>query len=252
MWGTMLIPALLAPLALAEAPAAWQLEDAGRSAPEARVVLVVVTPGVPLSAYLPWVEAIEEAGMDAWTLRFSSRGQGVEDITAGLQEAYSGLTEARGSVAVAAHGYAGVFTLLAALSPARLALVATPLAPHPVPVQVDAEPTLVAERLPWDPSLLGPLPAEPYSGELAAAYARWASELPALPPPTCPTLLVASTLDPVAPPELVRTPSAAWPDRTWARTGPLSMEPTEPTHAELLSDPERARVVARFLAQGGW
>ncbi|MCB9742066.1 MAG: hypothetical protein H6741_09295 [Alphaproteobacteria bacterium] len=229
------------------------LSDAGRADPSARPVLVVVTPGVPVSAYLPWIRAIEDAGLDAWTVHAPSRGQGVDELVEGIAAAHARLSEQRGEVALAAHGYGGVLALMAEPHAARVALVAVPLAPHPVPVQVEVDGSPVAERLPWDPALLGDMPAEPYSGLLAQAYAGWASELPPLAPPGCPSLLVASTADPVAPPELVRLPSLGWEDRTWLRRGPLSLEETEdPSHADLLLAPEAARELARFLAQGGW
>lgn len=229
------------------------LEDVGRVMPDARPALIVVTPGVPVSAYLSWTRAIEDAGLDAWVARAPSRGQEVEEIVAGVEQAFAKLAEERGAVAVAAHGYGGVFVRMAQIEPARLALVAVPLDAHPVHVEVAGVDTPVAEQLPWAPELLGGLPAEPYSGALSRAYARWAVDYPERPPPSCPSLLMSSTADPVAPPELMRLPSADWPERTWVRRGPLSLDETEdPTHAELLLAPESARQVARFLSQGGW
>lgn len=247
----LLIAATSLILATASAadPPPWRLTDAGRALPEARPALVVVTPGVPHSAYLTWIEALEQEGLDAWTLQLPARARQVEDVTAGVGAAFAALSEGRPTPVIAAHGYGGVFVLLAEVQPAALALVGTPLAAQPVPVLVDTDAPLVAESLPWDPDLLGGLPTEPYAGSLAAAYARWATEFPAYHPPQAPALLIASGIDPVAPPEVVRLPSQGWPDRQWWRAGPLGMEPADPTHAQLLSDPEIARRVARFLAQ---
>lgn len=235
--------------ALAQAPANGTLVDAGQAMPSARPALILVTPGVPVDAYLVWIDAVESAGLDAWTLRFQPGAQTVEEVVLGVRAGFAALSLDRETPALLAHGYGGVFALLAELQPARMALVATPLAAQPVAVRVRPEPGALATTLPWDPALLGALPAEPYSGALGRAYADWATQFPSYNPPSCPTLLVASTLDPVAPPEVVRLPSQSWPDRAWVRPGPLRYDAKDPTHAELLSDPDIARLMAKFLAE---
>lgn len=234
-------------LARAASPHA-ALQDAGAPRPHARPALVVVTPGLPRAATLPWTDALEEQGLDAWTFAVSPRGQDVDAVLAELREAWAALGGGREQPVALAHGYGGVLLLLAGLDPAALVLVGTPLAAHPVAVQVVAPEGPVAERWPMDSALLGGLPVEPYSGELGRAYAGWAVRMPPLAPPGCPTLLVASNLDPVAPPELVRLPSAGWPQRSWRRAGLLGLDPREPSHAELLRDPALARELARFAA----
>lgn len=224
------------------------LRDAGRPAPGAPPALVVITPGLPATAALGWVEALEAQGLDAFTFQLPPRGQSVEEVVLALRAAGQALGAARGRPVVLAHGYGGVFALLAQVDAAALVLVGTPLGPHPVPVLTQAPAGPVAEAWPFDAALLGGLPVEPYSGALGRAYAAWAVEMPPLPVPPCPALLVASGLDPVAPPELVRLPSAGWPQRTWRRAGLLALDPEEPTHAGLLRDPELARELARFAA----
>lgn len=239
---------ILITAALAQSPGVTLL-DAGKAMPEARPALVLVTPGVPVSAYEVWVNAVEREGLDAWTLSFEPGEQGPDEVVAEVSGAFATLAQGRPTPVVLAHGYGGVFALLAEIEPSRLILVGTPLAAQPVAVQVRPEPGARASALPWDPELLGELPAAPYSGALSRAYAGWATEFPAYKAPSCPTLLVASTRDPVAPPEVVRLPSQGWPARTWVRPGPLRYDTHDLSHAELLSDPDLARQVARFAAE---
>lgn len=239
---------ILITAALAQAPGATLL-DAGKALPKARPALLLVTPGVPVQAYDVWVSAVERDGLDAWTLSFEPGEQSVDEVVAGVSESFAALAQDRQTPVVLAHGYGGVFALLAEIEPSRLILVGTPLAAQPVAVDVRAEPSAQAQALPWDPALLGELPTAPFSGALSRAYAGWASEFPTYKAPVCPTLLVASTRDPVAPPEVVRLPSQSWPARTWLRPGPLNYDTHDPSHAELLSDPDLSRQLAKFAAE---
>jgi hypothetical protein len=107
----------------------------------------------------------------------------------------------------------------------------------------------VAKGLPWPESLVGELPSAYCSGALARSFVAWATDFPEYAVPTVPTLLLASDLDVVAPPETVRLPSADWPDRTWHRIGIQSLARTDPSHADLLLAERVAERVAEFLAE---
>ncbi len=228
-----------------EAMLAFELMDIGASL-TGTAALVVVTPGVQAEAYLGWVHALEEQGLDAWLVRFPAPDQTVEAVSAGVAQAYDTLSAER-EVVVAAHGYGGTFVLLSGIEPARMALVGTPLGPHAAPLAMGAPPRVVAEELPCP--LVGDLPLEPYAAEVGLAYRAWTTEYPTYTPPTAPTLLVSSGLDCVAPPETVRLPSQGWPDRHWERTGRLGLDLGELDHAMLLSDEHLAHRLARFLAE---
>ncbi len=238
--------ALLGPLAMAGAP----LIDAGRPVPDAPVALIVTTPCVDPTAWLGWAEVLEGHGFDAWLFALPPRGQEPQDAAAELRAAADELHVSRGPLVVAAHGYGGVLALMAELPAERLALVGTPLGPHAAPVVAQAPQGPVAEGLPWPQELVGELPGAPCSGELARSYVDWATIFPDFVPPTQPVLLLASDMDPVAPPETVRRPSQGWPGRSWHRVGIQSLGLHDPTHAELLLEPRHGERVAEFLADG--
>lgn len=225
------------------------LQDAGRQRLDDPVVLVVTTPCVDPRAWLPWVEALEGRGLDAWTLELTPRGQDGPRAASEVHEAAEQLAAERGPLRVAAHGYGGVLVLLADLPVQRLALVGTPLGPQAAPVITTAPQGPVTTGLPWAPGLVGDLPPAPCAGELARSYLAWATEFPEVSVPQAPTLLLASDLDVVAPPEIVRLPSMDWPDRSWHRVGLQSLSLHDPTHAELLLDPRVAARVADFLGE---
>ena len=90
---------------------------------------------------------------------------------------------------------------------------------------------------------------EPYAAELSLAYRAWTMDYPDYPVPRGETLVIASGLDCIAPPEAVRLPSQDWPHRTWERTGKLGLDLGELDHAGMLSDPQLADRMARYLAQ---
>ena len=244
----MLALSILLSTAMAEPD--WVLHDLEESRPMAEVVLIVATPGVSGVAYLPWARAVERAGLDAWILSLASRGQDVEAASRQVAEGIESLRGQRESLRLLAHGYGGVLLLLAEPRAERIALVGTPLSGQAMPPSLTDPAGLVAENLPWSASLLGELPQEPYSGALDAAYRQWSVEMPVLPAPDVPVLLLASGSDVVAPPEVVRLPSQDWPDRQWHRLGLLSMELEEPDHGQLLRSEVVARRLTRFLAEG--
>lgn len=225
------------------------LSDAGSSASKGTIALVVVTPGVKAEAYQGWVEALEDEGLDAWMLRFPAQGQDARVVRSAIEAAAQELTSGGRPLVVAAHGLGGVFVLQAEIQPQRMALVGTPLAAQAVPVRTQPLSAVVQEGLPFPPVLLGPLPQEPLSASLARDYLLWMKHGPELQAPRWPTLLVASGLDLVAPPEVVRLPSQEWSARSWSRSGPLGLEGRELRHGELLSDPSVAQQVAEFLAE---
>ena len=148
---------------------------------------------------------------------------------------------------LAAHGYGGVLALLAHPKPRRTALVATPLGAQVADIRWHTE--APPEGLPWPKNWIGSVEGAPLDPSLARTYRSWASEFPDLPVPQVPAFLASSGRDPVAPPETVRIPSAEWPHRTWKRVGPLSMDPKELTHVEMLTDSDLARDMARFLGE---
>ncbi len=225
------------------------LTDVGQQERGGPVALLVATPCVDPTAWLAWAEAVEGAGLDAWVISLESRGQDPARAAAELAAGARRLAETRGPLRIAAHGYGGVLALLAELPAERLALVGTPLAAQAAPVIVAAPLGPVSQGLPWPEALVGELPAAVCSGELARAYVGWAAELPALTPPGVPVLVMTSDLDVVAPPELVRLPSRAWPDRTWYRVGLQSLALTDPLHADLLAHPAVLHRLAAFLGE---
>jgi len=224
---------------------AYELIDIGASL-AGPAALVVATPGVQAEAYLAWTDALEDQGLDAWLVYFPAHSQSVEKVTAGVREAYESLARDR-EVVVAAHGYGGTFVLMSGIQPARLALVGVPLGPHAMPLIMAREPSIVAEGLPCE--FVGALPMEPYAAELSLAYRSWTMDYPDYPVPVGETLLIASGLDCIAPPETVRLPSQDWPHRSWERTGKLGLDLGELDHAALLTDPRLADRMARYLAQ---
>lgn len=226
------------------------LVDAGRQRLDSPVALVVATPCVAPTAWLGWVEALEGAGLDAWIVFLEPRGQDPHTAAVSLRSAAEALAAERGPLRIAAHGHGGVLALMAELPAERWALVGTPLGPQAAPVVAVAPAGPVVSGLPWPTALTGVLPTAVCAGELSRAYVGWTTALGPLPPPPGPTLVLASDLDVVAPPETVRGPSQDWPGREWHRVGIQSLLLHDPTHAELLLDPRLAARVADFLAEG--
>lgn len=225
---------------------AWEVADAGQALPGSTRAVIVVTPGVQPQAVFPWVETFEQEGLDAWTATLSAHGQSLEEATTRLGEALSAL---EGDTVVAAHGYGGVLVLLSGAEPTRLALVGVPLTAQVTETIARHPGEIVSEGMPFPSELVGPLPLEPYSGELGAAYHLWASAFPTYTPPTMPTLVVGSNADPIAPPEITRLPSQDWPARSWHRAGMLGVAEDDLSHAGLLSDGRIAGMVARYLSE---
>jgi hypothetical protein len=227
------------------------LQDLGRArsahGDQGRVALLVSTPCVAPEALIPWGEALEEAGLDAWILSFEARNQTSEELVVGLQESLQWFGDRE--LVIAAHGYAGVLVLLADTPARRLALVGTPLAAQVVPPLLLEPGAVVSEGLPFAPELLGPLPTAPCSGQVAQDYARWATAFPDYAVPQQPVLVVASNIDPVAPPESVRLPSLDWPQRSWHRAGMLGVGLVDPSHGTLLTDERIEAMVVRFLVE---
>ena len=203
--------------------------------------VVVVTPGVDPAAFDPWVAALHRRGLDVH-LATLSPDTGPEEAIHGLHLTLEAKAAELGPLRVAAHGYGGLLTVLSGFEADRLALVAAPLAAQRVPV--GAVPG--TEGLPWTTELVGEYPPARLHPDLSAAYAAWAAELPSYHVPTCPVFVTSGNLDVVAPPEVVRLPSEAWPERTWERLGFLALEPDRP-HMEVLQQDGVTARVARFL-----
>ena len=73
-------------------------------------VLVVTTPGVAFSGYLPLLWALEREGLAVHALRFACRGQGVDDLVEDIGEA---LDARPVPVTVVAHGLGATLALMA-------------------------------------------------------------------------------------------------------------------------------------------
>lgn len=233
--------------------------------------LIVETPGFAPAAYDPLSATIEGFGVDAWRLAL---GPDEQTDGAALRAIDAALTTLRASgrpVALVGHGIGG---RLAARAVAERGVVPDALgllgAPLDYRVLGDAPVALVA----WM-SLL-PLPDRPLDlGELTGALWRDQPALSLLlgdplPPLTsvsptflaalqadvrsgrvvdlkgapCPIWTVASQRDNLAPPEAVR---AANGDGAFVRAGYLHLDPREPDHAGLLTEPVVLRNLARWL-----
>ncbi len=242
--------AALAPSLARAGPSGWRLVQAGGDDPRAVQALVVVTPGAAEAPFLDWVRALEDEGLDAWLLEGLG---GLPSLAAAGRPVAAAVEELRrlgpGRVVVAAHGAGGLAVLLGRPRADRLALVATPLAAWPDPPRSVLE--VRPEGWPFPQDWTGPYAAAPLHPDLAAELARLPWRVPPVAIPEVPVLLVASGLDPVAPPEIVRLPSRAWPDRTFLRLGLLSFQADEPRHGELLESGHAIEAVAAFLAEGG-
>ncbi|MEE2750676.1 MAG: hypothetical protein VX519_04555 [Myxococcota bacterium] len=238
MWLGLLVATLHA------AEGTYEVRNLGEVLEKAPVALVVTTPGVAVEAYLGWVDALESEGFDARLLVFPASLRGWDAGVAGVKSAVADLGTQEW--VLAAHGYGGVLALMAGVQPERLALIATPLAPQVTKLSV---PELSEQQgLPWPQSWIGELPVTWLSPEMGQAYLSLARVMPSYAPPVCPTWLVASGSDPIAPPETVRLASVGWPQRTWHRAGILSLSGSEFQHADLLLDAGLAREMSEFLS----
>ncbi|MFH1465560.1 MAG: hypothetical protein ABIO70_14330 [Pseudomonadota bacterium] len=271
----MLAPLLLAAAALADPPlsAGYRLVDAGHDL-DAPVALVVLTPGVAEAAFQPLVTALEDAGLDAWTVAVTAVAPLPEEgadrwIAEFLLPAAVAALRARepraAALALVGHGPGGTLALMTAprVAPRAVAVLGAPLGPIPSLAleELAARPLSavgsvdLAQPHDWRGHdlatlLLGdpPLPLAPLPVPLARAWLRWAAEGPPLDPATLffPVFVGAAALDHLVPVETVHAPAERMPDATFVRFGLLRLDLIDPEHSDLLRE-------RRFLDEvAGW
>jgi len=281
---TATLTATLTALALAAGPATaaalplstgYQLQDAGHDL-DAPVALVVVTPGMDPAAFQPMVQALEEAGLDAWAVRVTLHAPlppADADIWIAstlLPAAVATLREREPKaqdLALVGHGPGGTLALMMAqhVRPTAIAVLGPPVGP----VDTAALAWLAQRQLPTagnvnltDPLqwqghdlaslLLGdPPPAlAPLSVDLAQAWLSWASDGPPLTLDgiACPVWVGAAAMDRLVPIESLRVASQALPDRHFVRFGLLRLDPEDPGSADLLREKRYLNVMASWVS----
>lgn len=255
---------------------AFVLVDAGRDLGGA-VAVVVVSPGVAPAAYVDLVGALEDAGLDAWTVQLRSgaawpvEGPGTWAGQVVLPEAVrslrSTLPRAEDLVLVG-EGMGGVLALLAAPRleppPRGVAVVGTPLsaAPSELVRFLASQPlgplvTLPDPHLVWrGRSALGLLwgeplpPLEPMSAGLARDWYQWLLTGPPLEPDQVrsPVLVAVGALDRLAPPESAFATSHQFADARYVRFGLLRLDLADPSHGDLIRAGSCTAWVASWLA----
>ena len=253
---------------LTAAATPYALSDAGDIRPKRPVALVVCTPGMTVSAYAPMVDALESAGLDAWTVHFPPEAQNADAITGQwLPEVVAKLSTQR-TVAVIGHGLGGTLAALSvasgAISPGALAMLGSPLqteateltdwlAARPLPVQdlsLSAVSAVQWRGLGVLELMIGaPLPALGLvSPAWLATLQDWSSGGLSvnLQASAVPVWAGASGLDNIAPPEWVRP---AVPPTAFYRFGLLRFESEDPDHIGLLSSPRALRMLSRWTLQ---
>ncbi|MEC7239909.1 MAG: hypothetical protein VXW32_01605 [Myxococcota bacterium] len=221
------------------------LEDVGWSFEGLPRVVIVSTPGVDRSATVYWEHQLEQSGFDVWLLSAPSEAdseQAVRDSIEHIDEIWP-----PGSYDLLAHGYAGRLVVDANPKARKMVLVGAPLGPQMTPT-VSKVPRSgpVVEGLPWPTELLGSLPMEAVSAELAHAYLEMAQREAAR-DPDAEVFLVASGGDVVAPVECVRLPSKTWSDRRFWRADAFTVHPLQ--HGDLLHNKAVFREIQRYLEQ---
>jgi len=237
--------------------------DLGAPRKGARRALIVPTPGLAESAYLPLAEALETRGLDAWLLRIELR----DDPRAVAEERLPALSAdpAWADTPWVAHGLGGRLAAWAArdgAEPSALAMLAVPLevqpvalthwmADRPLPAHtVDLAPlaqTMWGEQ-PALPLLLGePLPA---LDRVSSAWLAQLRDWHARPAPLdltevkIPMWAGVGNLDNLAPPESVRPWLGAG---RFVRFGSHRLDPREFDHAALLREARPLTVLARWV-----
>lgn len=242
------------------------LSDAGE-ARTGRVALIVPSPGLGPTATDRLARRLERGGWDAWRLDLVSAAADPEQAAAEAIPAALAELRARGPVLLVGEGLGGRVAAMSvargAARPDALALLGAPLdlqaagdqpfalhlwlSERPVPAEgLDLEearharwrdqrvlPLLLGEPLPP----LGTLPASWLS-----ALATEVREGPriSLEGVDLPIWAAASPSDDLAPPESVR---AGLGEGTFLRLGYLNLDPREPDHAGLLTNPAPAKAL---------
>lgn len=252
-------------LSLTASATPYVLSDAGASRPKRPVALVVCTPGLALSAYAPMVEALESAGLDAWTAHFPPGAQDAATITGTWLPEIMAELSAQRPVAVVGHGLGGTLAALSvasgALSPGALAMLGSPLRTEPTALTD----WLSAQPLPEGDLSLAEASAAQWSGvgvlalmigeplpALEVVDAAWLAQLRAwsggglsvdLREAAVPVWAGTSGLDNIAPPEWVRP----WvPPTAFYRFGFLRFESEDPDHIGLLTSHRALRMLSRW------
>lgn len=272
-------PAVALLLAAAQAAEpAFQLQDAGHDL-DAPVALVVLTPGVDPAAFQPLAAALEDAGMDAWTVGIAPTAPLPEEgadawVAEVLLPAAVAALRARepraADLALAGHGPGGTLALMAAprVGTRAVAVLGAPLGPtptaalaalaeRPLPVAGSVD---LARPVAWQGHdlatlLLGdpPLPLGSLPVPLARAFLRWAAEGPPLQPAALafPVYVGAGALDRLVPVESLHLPAEGFPRGTFVRFGLLRLDRADPGHADLLRDRRTLDDLGRWLARAG-
>jgi predicted alpha/beta hydrolase len=263
-------------LADTDKPAAYQLVDAGHEL-DAPVALVVVTPGLDPSAFQPMVQALEEAGLDAWAVRVRLQAPlppADADIwiaTTLLPSAAAELRERNPRaqhLALVGHGPGGTLALMSAqhIGPDAVAVLGSPVGPvesaalewlaqRPLPELGNVDLTEPASWQGHDLArlLLGePLPPLlPLPVELARAWVGWIERGPPLrlEAVPCPVFVGAAAMDRLVPVESLRVASQALEQRHFVRFGLLRIDPQDPGHGELLSERRYLDVTASWVRE---
>ena len=221
------------------------LEDVGRSFEGVPKVVIVATPGVARSATLYWEHQLEESGLDVWLFHVGSETDSEQALLGSIEQIDQVFPS--GSYDIVAHGYAGRLVVDANPKARKMALVGAPLGPQWTPTVAKVPSSgPVVEGLPWPKELLGSLPMEVMSANLALAYVQMVHRKAAQ-DPDAEVLLIASGGDVVAPVECVRLPSKHWSDRRFWRADAFTVHPLQ--HGDLLKDKSVFREIQRYLAQ---
>lgn len=233
----------------------------------ARPALLVVTPGVDLTAFLPLARALRADGMDVQALVFPAAGQTSADYADAIASAAASLPD---NTVVVSHGLGATLALLAAprLHVDRYVLLAPVLDVSPVAVDAFLADQPVAASLDlshpveWAGRdaravLLGPeLPdLGVVSGPFAAEVQGWirAAHVPIdLSHVDRPVWIAVSLGDSVASVEAVVPASRALPERHLVRLGINRMDPQDFTHAEMLADRIPIRAATRAARSQRW
>jgi hypothetical protein len=221
----------------------WEIAELGHDLPQRPVILIVGSPGVNVSAYFPWAEALEHRGYNAIFAKPSPTISSVLQAKEGLRSLGDALSLEVGEYIAVSHGYGGTLSLIAGIPATEFGLIGAPLGPHLVATTPGPAP--VNQGLPFPTEQTGLVPTAPITTSLSQELAGWAQNTPVIPDPSAPVVTLASDADVIAPPESVRLPTSGWSDRVWLREGFLSN--TRSNHADLLLDTRSAIAVIRAI-----
>lgn len=209
-------------------------------------VLLILTPGWDLEAYVPLIRALRDGGSEVGIVTFPCSG--------GLDDALARVRRAQGAeeTVVVAHGLGATLALLAGL-PHRHVLLAPVLDVWPV------EDTRALAALPVDvavdlsaghPDLLGGTPplgcVAPRLAQTVQGWIREGMDLP-LETVDAHVWIGVGLLDQVAAVEAVVPASRRLPRRELVRLGITRLDPRDYGHVDLLVDPVPIRAAVRAV-----